>query len=63
MEYAVKNDPTGHQESESDKKIRIRLSVLLGIRGERILIFQLLIHIRKNFCMSISNPYPKISEI
>jgi len=63
MECAVKNDPTGHQESESDKKIRIRLSVLLGIRGERILIFQLLIHIRKNFCMSISNPYPKISEI
>jgi len=36
---------------------------LLYTRGEQILIFQLLIHIRKNFCTSISNPYPKISEI
>jgi len=32
-------------------------------RDERILIFQRLIHIRKNFCISISNPDPKLSEI
>jgi len=27
-----KNDPIGHPESESDKKIRLRLPVLLAIR-------------------------------
>jgi len=34
LECDVKNDPTGHPESESDKKIRLRLQlpVLLGIR-------------------------------
>jgi len=31
-ECDVKNDPTGQPESESDKKIRLRLPVLLGIR-------------------------------
>ena len=35
----------------------------IAMWGERILIFQLLIHIQNNFCISLSNPYPKISEI
>jgi len=32
LEYDFKNDPIGHSESKSDKKIRLRLPVLLGIR-------------------------------
>jgi len=31
-ECDAKNDPIGYPESESDKKIRLRLLVLLGIR-------------------------------
>jgi len=54
-------NPAGIKSWNSDP---VHLCVIVVLhRGEQILIFQLLIHIQKNFCISVSNPYPKISEI